>query len=282
MRTRLFATALCLVGAMSAAAPASAQQYGARRATENRATGEVYHVEGSYTLWDPTPDIVIASEGLGQLGDNIDFVNTLGIEKSKFRQLKVVLRPATKHKFRFEYTPISYTAQATVPVTFVFNGQRFNIGVPVTTDVKWNAYRFAYEWDFVYRDRGFAGLVLETKYTDIQASLDATFAGVTDHEFTHAKAPIPAIGLIGRGYVAPNISITGEFTGFKLPEIGSADSDNHYSGKYFDFDLYGTVNFTDNFGVDAGYRSFDVDYLVKRDSGTLKLKGLYIGGKARF
>ena len=80
----------------------------------NRATGETYHVEIAASLWDPTPDIVIASEGLGHAGDDVDFVNTLGIEKTKFRQFKIVLRPATKHKFRFEYTPISYTAEAIV------------------------------------------------------------------------------------------------------------------------------------------------------------------------
>ena len=212
----------------------------------------------------------------------MDFVNDLGIEKSTFRQFKITLRPATKHKFRFEYTPIRYSGDQTITRTFVFNGQRYTIGLPVTSDVRWNAYRFAYEWDFVYRDRGFAGLVLETKYTDVQATLNANFAGFSDTEFTHAKAPIPAIGFIGRGYVASNISITGEFTGFKLPQVGSDTSDARYSGKYFDFDLYGTINFSDNFGVDAGYRSFDVDYLVKTDSGTLKLKGLYFGGKARF
>lgn len=279
MRIRPLPTFVCLFAVLGAAWPAAAQ-YGASRLS-NRATGENYHVEAGIFFWDPTPDLVIASEALGQVADRVDFVNDLGIEKSTFRQFKITLRPATRHKFRFEYTPIRYDAQNTITRQFIFNGQRYTIGLPVTTAVQWNAYRFAYEWDFVYRDRGFAGLVLETKYTDIQATLKANFAGFEDTEFTHAKAPIPAIGFIGRGYVASNISITGEFTGFKLPEIGS-NSDDKYSGKYFDFDLYGTVNFTDNFGVDAGYRSFDVDYLVKTDSGTLKLKGLYFGGKARF
>ena len=280
MRIRPLSTFVCLLAALAAASPAAAQ-YGASRLS-NRATGENYHVEAGIFFWDPTPDIVIASEALGQVADKVDFVNDLGIEKSTFKQFKITLRPGTKHKFRFEFTPIRYNASQTVTRTFVFNGQRYTVGVPVASEVKWNAYRFAYEWDFVYRDRGFAGLVLETKYTDIQATLNANFAGFADTEFTHAKAPIPAIGLIGRGYVAPNISITGEFTGFKLPQIGSDTSNNKYSGKYFDFDLYGTVNFTDNFGVEGGYRSFDVDYLVKTDSGTLKLKGLYFGAKARF
>jgi hypothetical protein len=277
MRTRFFAITIGLFAALSAAAPAEAQ-YGARGAGSNRATGETYHVEVAGMLWNPTPEIVIASEGLGQLGDNIDFVNTLGIQKETFMQLKVVLRPATKHKFRFEYTPIKYSAERTVPTTFVFNGQRFNIGIPVATELKWNAYRFGYEWDFVYLDRGFVGVVLEAKYTEVSATLTAAAVGAT--QFTEARAPIPAIGLIARGYIVPNISITGEFSAFKLPEK-ALDSDD-YSAKYYDFDLYGTVNFTDNFGAQVGYRSFDVFYKVKRDTGTLNLSGLYFGGVARF
>jgi hypothetical protein len=276
MRTRVFAVSLCLVTGLLGAAPAEAQ-YGAKRSVSNRATGETYHVEGAITFWNPTPDIVIASEGLGQNGDPIDFVNTLGIEQSKFRQLKVVLRPATKHKFRFEYTPIHYTAHKNVPITFVFNGQRYTIGLPVDTDVTWKAYRFGYEWDFVYRDRGFAGVVAEAKYTDVSATLSAIGTG---SQFTSARAPIPAIGFIGRGYVVPNISITGEFTFFKLPDKAITSDD--YSAKYYDFDLYGTVNFNDHVGAQLGYRSFDVFYKVKQDTGTLKLNGLYFGGVGRF
>lgn len=277
MRTRLFATTVCLFAGLWSAAPAEAQ-YGARRASSNRATGETYHVEVAGEIWNPTPDVVISSEQFGQLGTNVDFVNTLGISKTKFRQVKVVLRPATKHKFRFEYTPINYDAQKIIGVSFVFNGQKFDIGVPVTTNLKWNAYRFGYEWDFVYRSRGFAGLLLDLKYTDVQASLDAPTVGAT--QFTNARAPIPAIGFIGRAYVVPNISITGEFTAFKLPE--KALNTDDYSGKFYDFDLYGTVNFNNYLGAQVGYRSFDVFYKVKKDTGAMTLAGPYVGGVVRF
>jgi len=278
MQQRLCATLICVFAALGIAMPASAQ-YGVRQST-NRATGENYHVEIGGFIWDPTPDVVISSESLGIPGDQVNFVTDLGIAKTKFNQLKIVLRPGTKHKFRFEYTPITYDAQTIVPRAFVFNGQRYDVGLPVTSNLQWKAYRFGYEWDFVSLDRGFAGLILEAKYTDIQATLTASFAGISDTEFTHAKAPIPAIGFIGRGYVAPNISITGEFTGFKLP--GAGTSGNKYSGKYYDLDIYGTVNFTDHFGAEVGYRSFDVNYVVKTDNGTMTLKGMYFGGKARF
>jgi hypothetical protein len=186
----------------------------------------------------------------------------------------VVLRPATKHKFRFEYTPISYDATSTLRRDIVFNGILYPIALPVETELKWRAYRFGYEWDFVYRDRGFAGLLLEAKYTDVSATL----TNLLDTEFVRARAPIPAVGFIGRGYVAPNISITGEFSFFKLPD--SIDED--YGGNYYDFDLYGTVNFNDYVGVQGGYRSLVVFYRVDNDEGDMKVKGLYFGGVVRF
>jgi hypothetical protein len=278
MRTRLFAIALSLVAGLSAATPAEAQYGGRRAGSNNRATGENYHVELAGTLWNPTPEIFISSEGLGQLGDDIDFVNTFGLTKTKFKQLKLVLRPGTKHKFRLEYTPIKYNGERAVPVSFVFNGQRYSIGVPVTSEVLWKAYRFGYEFDFIYKDRGFVGMLLEAKYTDISATLTANAVGISGTEFTHARGPVPAIGVIARGYIVPNISITGEFSG--LPELGSDSGKFH--AKYYDFDFYGTVNFNDNLGAQAGYRSFDVLYKVERDAGTMKLKGLYFGGVARF
>src|SRR5437762_12521362 len=110
MRTRattisVWSAILCL-----AATPAWAQ-YGARRMADP-ATGETYHFEVGGYFWDPTPEIAITSQSLTSqaLGSRIDFVNDLGIEKTKFRQLKMVLRPGQKHKLRFEYTPITYEA----------------------------------------------------------------------------------------------------------------------------------------------------------------------------
>lgn len=277
MRTRVSAILVFCTATLLAASPARAQ-YGAR-SSGDRATGETYHVEVGGFFWYPAPDIAITSESLGIIGSRIDFVTDLGIEQKRFSQVKVVLRPATKHKFRFEYTPISYETVSTLRRTIVFNGITFPVAVPVETELNWKAYRFGYEWDFLYRDRGFVGLLLEAKYTDVEATL----SNVLDTEFVHARAPIPAIGVIGRVYVVPNISVTGEFSAFKLPNIGGDDaSSEEYGGRYFDLDIYGTVNFTDHFGAQLGYRSFDVFYKVDEDEGELLLKGIYFGGVLRF
>ena len=261
------------VGAVLLAAPASAQ--GRRGSLSDPATGETYRVEVSGALFNPTPTLLITSEGLGIPGDQIDFVEEFGFEKKAFKQLRVVLRPARKHKLRYEFIPVSYEQEANITRSFVFNGQRFNVSLPVVAELKWNAMRFSYEYDFVYRDRGYFGLVLDLKYTDVEAAVSNVLIG---REYARAQAPIPAIGGTGRVYVAPNVSITGEFTMFKLPESINED----YRARYYDFDMYGTVNFSDNFGVQAGYRSLSVFYKVETDTGDLKLKGLYFGGVLRF
>src|SRR4029450_12243108 len=108
------------------------------------------------------------------------------------------------------YTPISYDAESTIRRDLVFNGIRYRVALPVHTTLDWKAYRFGYEYDFLYKDRGFVGMLLAPKSTDVNTRLE----NIINTEFAEAKAPIPAIGAIGRVYVAPNISITGEFSGF--------------------------------------------------------------------
>ena len=77
-----------------------------------------------------------------------------------------MLRPAKKHRFRFQYLPISYEADAPVRRSFVFNGQRYNIGLPVQTEANFKTYRFGYEFDFLQFKRGWLGVLLDLKYTE--------------------------------------------------------------------------------------------------------------------
>jgi hypothetical protein len=271
MRTLVVCVVSAIACVIGTATPADAQ-YG-RRTVGDPAVGETYHIEGALTFWRPDPALEIASESLGIPGTTIDAVADLGFESSTFTDFKLVLRPSRKFKFRLGYTPIKYEAQAQLTRDIIFNGQRYRVGVPVNSEMTWKAWRFGLEYDFVYRDRGFVGLVLEAKYTDVEARLTNS----RDEEFVRAHAPIPAIGLIGRGYVLPNVSITGEFTFFKVPDI-----DEDYGGSFYDLDIYGTVNFTPNFGAQVGYRSFDVSHLAERDNGDLRLRGMYLGGTVRF
>jgi hypothetical protein len=238
------------------------------------ATGERYHIEASGVFWNPPPDFSIASESLGQVGTTINAVTDLGIEQKRIAELRIVLRPGRKHKFRVNYLPMSYSASATVKRAFVFNGIRYNLNIPVSTELSWKTWQLGYEYDFIYRDRWFVGFVIQAKATDINATLTAPI-GV---EFARVQAPIPTLGGIARVYVVPNISITGEFLAFKIPET----IDERYQSHYFDFDLYGTINFNDYVGAQIGYRRLDLGYVIEEDRGDFKAKGIYFGGVVRY
>ena len=257
------------------ATPALAQFQ--RQPLEAPSTGERYWVEAATGFWSPGADMSIRSESLGIPGDVIDFKRDLGLTDQRFRQLRLELRPGKKHKFRFQYIPITFTQEGVIERDVVFNGQTFRAGLPVNTVLDWKAYRFSYQYDFISRTKIWAGFVLDFKETDVRASLDAPSV----HEATHAAAPIPTIGGVVRGYVRPNISITGELTGLTLgwaPESLIGDNTGHYT----DLDIYGTINFNNYIGAQVGYRAFDVAYGLAHDSGTFVLKGMYFGVVARY
>ena len=151
---------------------------------------------------------------------------------------------------------------------------RYRLGLPVNSVLDWKTYEFSYEYDFVVKSWGFVGFDLQAKYTDVQVSLASPLAS----EFARARGPIPAIGGVVRYYVVPNVSITGELSGFKIPD----SVDSRYNAHYVDLDLYGTLNLTNNIGVKGGYRSRDVGYLIKSDSGAFTLKGIYFGAVVRY
>jgi hypothetical protein len=274
---RVYAACCVALAFVVAAAPAQAQFR--PRPISEPPTGETYHIEGAAGFWFPTATMIVASESLGIPGTVIDFKTDLGLKDKKLPDLRLVLSPSRRHKFRFEFIPIKYDSNGTIKRTIIFNGQRYDVGLPVHSVLDWKAYRYAYEFDFISNNRGFAGFIVEGTYTDVQVNLASTAPGVVINEFARARAPIPAIGGIGRVYVVPNISITGEFTGFKLPKDLVVGTSAHY----IDFDLYGTVNFTKHVGAQVGFRSLDVGYIVDTDdTGTFKLKGLYFGVVARY
>jgi hypothetical protein len=254
------------------AAPARAQFQ--PRPIEDPAAGEAYHVEGFAALWFPNAGISASSEEFGIAGTNIDFKKDLGLQDTRFGNFKLVGKPTRSSKFRFEFIPIKYSSRATLTRQIVFNGQRYDVGLPVNSVLDWKAYRFAYEYDFLAKDRWFAGFIVEAKYTDVRIDLNSPIL----NEFARARAPVPALGGIGRFYVTPNIAVTFELTGFRLPDDLVEGAHAHYA----DLDLYGTMNFTHNVGAQVGFRSLDVGYFVDTDAGSMKLKGLYFGIVSRY
>ncbi len=251
------------------AAPALAQYR--PRPVASTSPAESYHVEFGAGFWSPTADLQITS---GPSGSTIDAKNDLGLADRKAAEFQLVIKPALKHKIRVQFIPLSYTQTGTPRTDLIFQGTTYPAGTPVTSTLEWKAWRFGYEYDFVSNYRGFIGTIVDVKYTDVNATLTAgSRTGATA-----SRAPIPALGGIARLYLAQNLSVTGELTGFKFPGGWIKST----SGSYADMDLYAMLNFADKFGVRAGYRKFDVDYTLTNDTGSFKLTGPYLGVSVRF
>jgi hypothetical protein len=177
-------------------------------------------------------------------------------------------------------------ADSTLSRQVVFNGQLYSPQVPIESTFSWNVWRFGYEYDFLYRKRGFMGVLLEGRYTQ----MDAKLASPIDTEFTTVKAPLPSIGLVGRAYVAPGIAINAEVSGFCAVQsqqnkigVGCAQAvDPKYQAAYFDWDIYGTVNLNNYVGAQIGWRRMTTLIDIDQDFGNIKFQGLWFGAVVRY
>jgi hypothetical protein len=256
MRSRLVTAVLCL-GVLT--------MFGARAEAQGHAA------ELGVMLWRPSPELVLSTDTLSSFSvDEVDFVQEFGLEEKWFPEFRAAI--GRNHKFRFSYVKFSYEADATIQRTFTFQGRQFTVGAPATTDIEWDLWKFGYEWDFVSTNQGFVGVFTDLKLNQVEALVDspALRAAAT----TDVTAPIPTIGIVGRGYLSRGAAITAEFSGFKW-------SNDDFDVKFFDFDIYGTLG-SPSAGAQIGYRSVTADYLVDEDLGDLKMQGMYFGGYVRF
>jgi hypothetical protein len=273
-RTARFAWKTAALATLVAAAVAAPRTAGAQtEETRLRPLGEDYHVELSGTLWNPTVFGVISSEQFGIIGSQIDFENDLGFQQTRFKDLRIVLRPSEKHRFRMQYTPVTYSASTTFTRNIVFNGIEFPVSLPIESAFEWKVFRMGYEYDFLYEDWGFVGVLLEGRYTQFSAELDSAIAT----EYTRLTVPLPAFGAVGRFYVVPEVAINFELTGFKFPDV-----DPEYQANYFDWDIHGTVNFTNNIGFQAGWRRMSTFINIESDTGDMKFQGMWFGAAVRY
>jgi hypothetical protein len=261
-------------------APQAAAQFQAR----NPAPGENYHVELGVMFWTPQPGIVLLSGSLGPLETaGVDFVREFNLENERFTEFRGVLKGG-KHKLRVSRVPFKYEETAALQRDVVFAGRTFPAGTEVTADLKWDLWRFGYEYDFAVGDGGYMGFIAEVKQNNVTADLRLGSTSGSGASLTDLNITAPQLGIVGRGYPHRNVSITAEWTGFKLPGfIRERFTDaEEFEANFTDFDIYATVSITRYFGIQGGYRWLSAEYVEDDESGDLEMKGPYFGAVVRF
>lgn len=262
MSKRPLAVSFLALTLLAIAIPAHAQfPRVAPRARTNR-------VELYLNSWNPTPDLSLSAGG----SDTLDLVQTFGLEKEKFKVYGAKLGNG-KSKVRLQRVQMAWEKSTTVNQAFTFDGRTYTVSQPASLTMNWKLTRAGYEFDAVNSPSGYLGVIGEVKYNQVKASITATGVGTSEVDTT---APIPAVGVAGGGYLVPRrLSVDFEVSGFKLPQRTNRE------GRFVDYDLHATAHLGP-LGLQAGYRSIDVTYLVDSDRGALKLKGPYVGASLHF
>ncbi len=249
----------------------------------NPAPGESYHVELGAIFWTTTPGIVLGSPSLTQFSPTpVDFVQALSLEKARFTELRAVIKGG-KHKLRLSRVPFNFSQTVLPPSTVTLGTSTFVVTRPTTGLFDWDLFRVGYEYDFGQGDHGYIGVITEVKFNRVTANLNVPDLNATAN-ITDVRVPSPQLGIVGRVYPHKYVSITGEFTGFKVwsflrTRLSDAET---FEANFKDFEVYGTVSITRFLGLQGGYRSLAADYVVDADTGDLQLKGPYFGGVVRF
>ena len=259
IRTR---TLLLLAALASSAGTAAAQS--------DQPLGEQFTVEFGVMWWRPSPALTIQTGALAEEGfAQFDLAEELGFTDVWSSDYRITVKTGRAHRIRFGYTPLRYDQGGPLSRAIFFGDEVFTGNA--AADIRWDIWRFGYAWDFLRRDRGALGLLVELKYNDVRAEVRSRGRG----ELAEATAPVPTVGLIGRGHPHPRVTISGEFAALKIP----GDS---LEATFIDIDFSAAVSITRNLGVQAGYRAVTADYLVDDDRGDLSMKGLYVGFLSRF
>jgi hypothetical protein len=125
-----------------------------------------------------------------------------------------------KHHLIFGVSPIESSHSASLTRAITFQGDTYNVGTQVTADIHSFSFAPGYQWDFIRRDHGYLGLLVQINLLDSTASLTGAVA-VNDQSVTRTAsgsrlAPLPILGLHGRWYPmhdSNRLALEGQFQG---------------------------------------------------------------------
>jgi hypothetical protein len=128
--------------------------------------GEKFRVEVLTTWWGSRPSGSVESDRLDRIGSQVDLETDFGFEEQRFREFRITAKLAKKHKFRFQYTPLVYTADSVLTRDIEFGG------LPVSLPVESNCRKVALRYGGTSSTRaaGF-GVLVEARQTQLAAEI---------------------------------------------------------------------------------------------------------------
>lgn len=231
---------------------------------------EIVSLKGSYVVLNP--DGVFAVEGNGISGTEVDLDDDLGFDDSKGWQGEVALNLGSL-RLSGSYLPLRFSGDGILTETVVFNGQTFNVGTDVESDIDLDIYDLALAWHVIHLDdlpvRFQFGPEISVKVVDADVAMEAVDLDLKEDD--SILVPVPTIGLRSRIGLADYLGIVGR--------VGYMEYDDN---SLLDVDAQIEFSPIPLIGVFAGYRYVDMDV---DESGVFidaKLDGFFGGVMIRF
>jgi hypothetical protein len=158
-----------------------------------------FHFELTGAAWLNAPSGFIQAKGTP-----IDFVHDLaaGATEARFYG-RLVVKPALKHRFIVEGSPLSFTGSNSISRSIVFLNRTYNINTTVNTDLSLNYFYAGYQYDPFVGSYGHLGFQVGAAYLGAQGTLTSVSAGLT--ETKSIAAPIPMPGTEFRLFPIPHV-----------------------------------------------------------------------------
>ena len=147
--------------------------------------------------WFSNPSGYFKSDGKDG-GDSFDLHRDLGFGSYSTFFGSVDWRMTRRQHLLFGVSPINSTRRTTLTRTISFQGETYDVGTSVVTDIRSYAYVPGYQFDIMRRHRGYLGLAAQFFMLDTSATMTGTVTvngqDVTRRSSGSVFAPIPVVG----------------------------------------------------------------------------------------
>jgi hypothetical protein len=217
------------------------------------------------------------------IGTEIDFEKELGLDNEvSLATVQIEWLPGERHQFRAAYFRTSRDGQRTlVDREIEWGGQTYPVGAELSGEFTSSYYEVDWTWWMYKQERAGFGPTLGVMVLDLSAAVAARFEigpiDVALRREASATAPVPTIGLEGRGSILPRLFLQG-YIRF-LPDV----SIENISGDAVQYNAAIEWMPIDHAGLGFAYHGFGINAEIDESSynGGLDLKtdGFQLYGK---
>ena len=254
-----------VLGAVSFAAPASAQSFDDRFWAR---------VAGNWANVDT--DVSVSSVTNGTVGSEIDLEDDLGFDDGEFlTSFQAGARLGGGWSILAEYYALGRDTTANLARDIVVDDVTYPASATVTAGFDTDIYRLAVGWEFARGGNYAVGGSIGLHATDIAFTLEGQGRVgnqplAIQQRRSEVLAPLPTIGLFGRWEVAPNMILGGRVDFLSL-------SIDKYDGRLLNAEATFSYRFMRNVGVGVMWRYVDYRLEVEREASIARFDYSFSG-----